>query len=292
MTVNVENDELSLEQIDQLIAGKFEGDTGEKPEISAKPDGAKDKDVDELEGLTAENAAIQARDGKHLIGFEKLVEARESAQRYKQEAQEALAQLEALKQAAPEGKQNAQIDAAQAAIDAGVSPELFGDFSEQALAEGINKLVSERMERLLNERLATELEPIKAREAVSKQSEHERAILAAHPDAQSIAESVELENWINSQPSFLRNSYAAVLSEGSTQDVIELLNAYKANTNTGNRPAPVRGVQAPHSLSDFAGSARGASSRTEAMQNMDGLELVNEMANMTPEQLENYLNRL
>lgn len=310
--------ELTAEQVDQLIHGS-EGDTdaqaddeGNVPGVTTKTEDSKQDGEADDSGLTAENAVVMARDNKHTIPFEKLEEAREGQKHWRAQAEAAQRELESLKaqaQARADAgqaptKQDNQIAAAEAAIDAGVDPELFGDFSEEALAAGINKLV----QRQVDARLQSALAPYEKREAQTATEAHYNAIYAAHPDADSIAQSQELAEWIESQPTFVRGSMSAVMQQGSTEQVIELLSAFKSATGTtqaaGNFTAQAVRTAAkqkaanaksdvPASLSDFPAGRAGATSRDEAMHDMSsGIDLATAMDDMTPEQIEQFLNRL
>lgn len=314
--LNQSNDgDLTPDQLNRLLAGEdYEGDTeaqatetGGQPEASSSDDEGEPKNEAEL---SADNAVVMARDNKHTIPFEKLEEAREGQKHWRAQAEAAQQELEALKTAAQERadsgqaptKQDNQIAAAEAAIDAGIDPELFGDFSEEALAAGINKLVQQQVEA----RLQSALAPYEKREAQTATEAHYNAIYEAHPDADSVAQSQELTEWINSQPTFVRGSMAAVMQEGNTEQVIELLDAFKSATGTaqaaGNYTAnAVRSAankkvvsakgDVPASLSDFPAGRAGATSSSEAMQDMAGVELLDAMDSMTPQQIEDFLNR-
>lgn len=81
----------------------------------------------------------------HAILYEKLEQARQGEQHWKAQAkgtQQALATLKVSAQARADTGQaptttDHQVAAAQAAIEAGVDPDIFGDFSEGALAQSI-----------------------------------------------------------------------------------------------------------------------------------------------------------
>lgn len=303
--------ELTAEQVDQLIHGP-EGDTdaqaddeGNEPGVTTETEDSKQDGEADDSGLTAENAVVMARDNKHTIPFEKLEEAREGQKHWRAQAEAAQRELESLKaqaQARADAgeaptKQDNQIAAAEAAIDAGVDPELFGDFSEEALAAGVKQLVHQGIEEALA--------PMRQQTASNA---HYDAILAAHPDAESVYQSAELSEWIGSQPTFVRNALTAVLQEGSTGQVIELFDAFKSATGTtqaaGNFTAQAVRTAAkqkaanaksdvPASLSDFPAGRAGATSRDEAMHDMSsGIDLATAMDDMTLEQIEQFLNRL
>ena len=297
-----------------------EGDTGTMPD-SGTPDAAPDAvDTPAIESpesaTTPEKSVILARDGVHTIPFEKLTEAREAEKQWKAQAEALNTELQALKAEAQAradaGQAPTQTDnalaAAEAAIESGVDPELFGDFSETALAAGINKLVAMQVEKLtagMREQIAKTVEPLQAKQQVDAIEAHYAAIRGAHPDADSIAQSVELANWIASQPSFARAGYEAVLAQGSTDQIIEFFDTFKVATGQAKaapaaQPDPKAAARAalaklsaavPASLSDIPGGTAGPTSRFEAMSRMSGVELVNAMDEMTPAQVEAFLSR-
>lgn len=319
--------DLTPEQAAQLLEMGEMGDTGATPETGGVPDaslgdggdgGAGEAGASQSNNAGAgegepdpANAVILAKDGRHTIPYDKLVQAREGERHWKAQAEAAQRQLEAL-QAASQAQAEAgqapttvdnQVAAAQAAIDQGVDPGIFGDFSEEALAKGIATLV----ERQVEARVSKALEPIQAKQATDAVQSHYDAIYAAHPDADSIAESKELADWIAGQPSFVRDAYAQVFTKGSTTDVIELFDKFKQATGVTQAvktPSPgalkaaakaaiaATPAATPASLTDFPGGRPAGVSAAEAMSSMDAHEMLETMQGMAPEQIEDLLNRL
>lgn len=266
----------------------------------------------------AANAVILARDGKHLISYSKLEDARESAQQWKAQAEANAAELEALRAQAQQRADTGQaptktdnvVAAATTAIEQGADPAIFGDFSEEALAKGIQTLVDSRVQAQVSAAMLAideKLKPLQVQQVVDASQAHYQAIYTKHPDADSLAESKELADWIATQPSFARAGYETALTKGTTADVIELFDSYKkatgatqaqADTTTkvdvkaaakqaiANAPAHV-----PTSLSDIPGGHGVVGTRDEAMTQMGGRDLLGAMENMTPQQIEAYLNR-
>lgn len=321
----------------QLLELGLEGDTGNKPEPSDVPvvaaatvqgdPGVQVVNKDEPNGAqtpaTGEpdpaKTVILAKDGVHTIDYQKLVDAREGEKHWKAQAEASAAELETLRAQAQQRADAGQaptttdnaVAAAAAAIDQGVDPAIFGDFSEQALAAGIQKLVVARVEAQVSAALARideKLQPIEVQQTVDATRAHYQAIYAKHPDAASIAESKELADWIATQPSFARAGYETALTKGKAADVIELFDAFKKST-PGMAPAPAPApaigdvkaaakqaianapAQVPSSLSDIPGGRGAAGTRDEAMAQMGGRDLLGAMEDMTPEQIEAYLNR-
>lgn len=342
MTTNTQQNEfiqalqgdLTPEQAAQLLELGELGDTGAMPDNGGAPDASTDAgDAGNAEGDAGTNqpnteaaaaagdaepdpanAVVLAKDGKHTIPYDKLVQAREGEKHWKAQAEAAqrrLDELEADRAARAEAgeaptKTDNQVAAAQAAIDQGVDPGIFGDFSEEALAKGIATLVANQVEA----RVSKALEPLQAKQATDATKSHYEAIYQAHPDADSIAESKELADWIASQPSFVRSSYEQVFTKGSTTEVIELFDRFKQATGATQQPAAAatdpEAVKAaakaaianapaatPASLTDFPGGRPAGLTKAEALAGMtDGREMLDNMANMTPEQIEDLLNRL
>lgn len=262
------------------------------------------------------DAVILAKDGKHTIPYTKLVEAREGEKHWKAQAEAAQAQLAALQaasdQRAATGQAETQTDknvaAAAAAIESGqVDPEIFGDFSEEALAKGIQKLVAMGIERGIAS-IRQEVAPLKETQAKTAREEHYAAIYEKHPDADSVAESKELSDWINGKPSFARDGYRSVLEKGTSAQVIELFSAFKAETarttstsSPSARPSAADAAKAaidaaktkvPASLSELPGGTAGPADEAEAMRNMSGTDLLSRMHGKTPEQIEALVARL
>jgi hypothetical protein len=258
------------------------------------------------------NPVVLAKDGVHTIPYETLVEARDGEKHWKAQAEAAQQQLAALQaqadQRAAAGQAPTTADAAvaqaAAAIEAGVDPDLFGDFSEEAIAKGVQKLVDARF-AAMEAKFAEVVKPLQAKAQVTEAEKHFQAIYQAHPDADSLAESAELKAWINTQPSFVRHGFEAVLSQGTTTQVIELLDAFKAaNGRTQTPPAAQNAAEAakaviakaqtpvPASLSDIPGSAAGPADELEAMRQMSATDLMGKLEGKTPDQIEALMARL
>jgi hypothetical protein len=266
--------------------------------------------------LNPDNAVILAKDGKHTIGYEKLVEAREGEKAWRAKAEDAQRELDALraqaKQRADAGEAPTQtdtnVDKAQAAIDKGVDPAIFGDFSDEAIAKGIEALVNARVGEVMKV-VDAKLAPLQQGKATDADAAHYAAIYAKHPDADSLAESQQLRSWIDAQPSFVRSNYDAVLKAGTTTQVIELFDSFKQATGGGAAAdttttkagvkaaaaaaiAKAQETQVPNSLTEIPGGRPGAgATRDEAWSQMDGPALVEAMADASPEQIDRYLNR-
>ena len=315
----------SPQQAAQYLEMSMNGDTAKVDSIDTPTDTAADdvtepdtdSTTDDSEPSTDADAetVVMARDGVHTIPYEKLVEARERDRVSQEQLAAANAELELLRKqvqtpatVAPT-QQEQDIETAQAAIDAGVNPDYFGDFSEEALTDGINKLIDERVKAQVDAQVAQALQPMQAREQESAAEAHMRTIYEAHTDADSIVESGEFEAWKASQPSYAQAAVDAVLTQGTAEQVVELLNNYKQSTNStpaakADKPSAddlkAKARQAinnaappiPASLSDIPGGHKGATNMNEQMDAMSGIELADEMMNWSAEKREQYLNNL
>lgn len=303
----------------QLLEQALNGDTA-NAENGSQPATTQvtEENTPKVEGqdgtLNADNTVILAKDGKHTIPYDKLVEARNGEKEWKQkfdEAQQQLAQLQAdAQQRIDNGQapttQDSHAAIAQQAIDQGIDPAIFGDFSEENLAAGIQKVVDMRVATMVDQRLKDVLAPLQQQQAVSAEQAHFTEIFAVHPDAESIVESKEFSDWKNAQPSFLKDAYETVLDKGSSTQVVELLGLYKSNTQSGHQAVQtandaVKAVaqkavsQAqtppPNSLSDLPAGSPAGVSRDERLAAMSPAQLADEMQGWTPEQVEQFLNR-
>ena len=342
--------ELTAEQAAQLLELAEMGDTGNLPDAGGEPDatpgdddssqnaGAAGNDQPNSEAqaepeIDPANAVILAKDRKHTIPYDKLVAAREAEQQAREAARIAEAQVAQMRSQMAELTEQlkaaaARADAGQvatpqqqhdlevAAEAAGVSLDVFGDFSEEALAQGVavvaekmaNQIVEKKM-AAFEQKMAPVLQSLQAKQNESAATAHYEAIYAAHPDADSLAESQELSDWIASQPSFVRDAYAGVLQQGTTQQVIELFDRFKQATGATQQPAStapnpdaardaakaaIAKAQAPlpASLSDFPGGRAAAPSKAEALASMEAPDMLAAMQDMAPEQIEELLNRL
>lgn len=287
-------------------------DKDDTPATEAPADKPDDSSNDDVEG----EKVVLARDGIHTIPYEKHVALREGERAAKEALAAANAELEILRKqaqtpatAAPT-QQEQDIETAQAAIDAGVNPDYFGDFSEEALAEGINKLIDERVKAQVDAQVAQALQPMQAREQESAEAAHYRTIYEAHQDIDSILESGEFDAWKGAQPTYVQAALDGVLAQGTAEQVVELLNNYKQSTNSTAEPAKAdkpstddlkakareaidnAAPPIPASLSDIPGGHKGATNIAEQMDSMSGIELADEMMNWSPEKREQYLNNL
>lgn len=305
-------------QLEQGDTGDFSPEQEAAPAVTASTDTPPDDEAaqkpsdDSKDPLAAADepdpaqAVVLAKDGKHTIPYQKLLDARSGEQHWKAQAEAARQQLEALQsqaqQRADDGARPTTTDnmvkAAEAAIDAGVDASIFGDFSEAALSKGIQTLVDRRVTDSVNQALA----PLREQQRTSAAESHYQAIFEAHPDATSIAQSVEMDSWIRAQPSYAQPAMRAVLETGMARDVIELFDDFKRATGASQPSAApnARAAQAamaraapavPASLSGIPGGRVAGTSAQEQMAEMAPAQLSEAMSAMSPDAIDAFLNR-
>lgn len=261
-------------------------------------------------GIDPAKAVVLAKDGVHTIPYDRLEKARQGEQHWRAQAeaaQQQLAELQARAQARADAgqaptKTDNMVAQAEAAIEAGADVGLFGDFSEEALASGIAKLVTQQVAAQVNKAM----EPLQAKQQQSEAQAHYDAIYKAHPNADSIVQSVEFKAWVDAQPSVVRNAYWQLFDPqegGSADQIVEVFDAFVKSTG---KPAPTAvapdrakaeaaaasaRAEPPVSLSGIPGGRADGLSPQERMASLGGQELYSAMENMSPAQIEAYLNK-
>ncbi len=288
-------------------AATNDGDYKAKPDAAATGEDAGTK----TEAGDPANAVVLARDGVHTIPYETLVKHREGEQHWKAQAeaaQQQLAELQAQAQARADAgtaptKTDNMVATAEAAIEAGADVGIFGDFSEEALAKGIATLVEQQVQARVN----AALEPLATKQAKDAAAAHYDAIYSKHPDADSIAQSTEFAAWVNAQPSAVRNAYWGLFDAktgGTAEEIVEVFDAFKAvstpNPNTPAAADPKAAASAavaaaratpPASLSSIPGARVEGASELDRAADMSGPDMLEATKNMSPAQIEAWLDR-
>lgn len=262
-------------------------------------------------------APIASKSGAYTIPYEQLAKAREQAKAFAAEAEMLRAQLAELSatqaanlaqaQAQAQDRadagqaataQDANLAAAQQAVADGVDPAIFGDFSEEGIAKGVQTLVQQGVQRAI----APLLQERQAAAQQSATAAHYEAIYAAHPDADELAQSAEFSAWRESLPAFARGAVDQALTQGDAASVVDVFSTFKASANSSS-PTPegsrVRQAlaaakaqpQVPTSLSEIGGQAASSSTAEQVAAlaaNPDAL--LARMSDMTPAQLEKLMN--
>lgn len=207
-----------------------------------------------------------------------------------------LAQLQApqaQEQTPPQDEQAVEID----------PDELFGEFDGKGLMNGINHILSQRLEKMVEQQLSQRLSVIEQKHQQDLYAEHIKAINSAIQDnAETVVESAEFQNWVNSQPSYVSESINYILNNGSTKQVIEVLTNYKATLTPPPATPKTDDVQAkaddiiknttpsvPNSLSEMGGQT--VTDPMQAVANMSPAQMAEAMEDWTQEQIDTFMNR-
>lgn len=288
--------------------GSTDGDEDQNKLTQQPPANTETQTDDEPVG-----APIASKSGGYTIAYEKLSEARTQRDQFKAEAEALRAQLESLSAAQQANLAQAQQDAtnraqagnapteadqnlqlAQGAIGQGVDVSIFGDFSEEALAAGIVKLQQQTRDELMSE-IRKEFAPIRQKEEQSAADAHLSAIFTSHPDATEVAESTEFQVWRESLPTFARAGVENALKQGTTEQVIEVFDSFKAR---GGQPTTQRQFvpevqrRIPASLSEISGAAPVDEVAQVLHAASNPQALLDRMDSMTPEQRESLMSRI
>lgn len=310
----------SEQLLEAALDGKLDMDSGAIGEGDTTGDEGQNKLTQQPPANTATQtddepvgAPIASKSGGYTIAYEKLSEARTQRDQFKAEAEALRAQLESLSAAQQANLAQAQQDAtnraqagnapteadqnlqlAQGAIGQGVDVSIFGDFSEEALAAGIVKLQQQTRDELMSE-IRKEFAPIRQKEEQSAADAHLNAIFTRHPDATEVAESTEFQVWRESLPTFARAGVENALKQGTTEQVIEVFDSFKAR---GGQPTTQRQFvpevqrRIPASLSEISGAAPVDEVAQVLHAASNPQALLDRMDSMTPEQRESLMSRI
>lgn len=228
---------------------------------------------------------------------DELAKAREAEQAARAEAEALRGQLAQQTESAPEAPQEEAdpdtVSSVAAALN--MSEEelvaLFGDFSEQGLATGIKKLLDSTVPNMVASQVAEALKPLREQQEQQATDAHFRAIYEAHPDADAIVGGQEFDAWLKAQPSFAQEAAQQVLKAGMAAQVVELFSAFKAAQSAKQgETKPSAQAATPATLSDIPAGGRPATSADDALRQLPPEQLAEKFQDMSPEQIERFLN--
>lgn len=101
------------------------------------------------------------------------------------------------------------------------------------LEKPLKKLVKLKAEEIADEKLSKVLprvEELSKTTAEEGRRRHFQMIAEAHPDYKKIIDDGALQQWIDVQPTFLRDSLERVRTQGNAQEVIEMFDSFKRTT--------------------------------------------------------------
>jgi len=129
-------------------------------------------------------------------------------------------------EAGEEGKMSS--DAAMAKLSEDFGPEFVEMI--KVIASGIAQTAASEVASKAVETVGTDVKDIIAHLQDSGQKSHFKAIASVHPDFMDVSESPEFEKWLDSRPEEKQAEDAAILASGGSDEVIALLDEYKAAT--------------------------------------------------------------
>lgn len=251
---------------------------------------------------------ILAKDGVHTIPFEQLEAARE-AERQARAAEEALRAEIAQLQAQLASKPAPETQAVPTTPEPGIDKDLFGDFSEEALAKGVELVVERRTAALtaqltaLHQQLQAVAEPLQRQQVDSATKAHFDAIHAKHADSDALVQSAAFAAWIEAQPSFSRDGLKAVVAQGTAEQVIEMLDAYRKSAGSPSQPEAASVAAAaqaaiakaksapPSSLSEIPAGSQAHHDEAASMLEKSPQSLMSMFDGKSPEQISALMSR-
>lgn len=311
-----EGEMLTTEQVVAFLTGD-NGDTGNQPESGDMPDTTIDEQAGEaaktLEPeVTEQEPVILAKDGKHIIEYEKLVEAREEAKSLKSELQArdaAMADMQARLE---------ELTAAKAeAVETGDTTE-FDEMVENLKSDmpELERLIDQKTSGIINEltskiaalesQVSAQIAPVVKASQDAAATAHFDAIREAHSDFDAIVGDKGLFEWVDSLPGPVKAGYEQILQSGTAHEVISALSQYKAAAGIAAPPkaeekppvaeSPVTGnkmsKQRPVTLSDIPAGSAAHHDEAEAMLSMSASGLTKTFAGKTPDQILTLVSRV
>ena len=323
-TTEITGGALTPEQAAQVLDLAQEGETAPGADLAGAPAPAPaaaeatdepKPDPEAKDEPKDDEPAILAKDGKHLIPFEKLAEARDSAQKAALERDQALqraaelqAQLDAAKQ--PPAPKDDPVDL-KALRRERYEATLDGDVEKVvALDEKIEAEMARAAEEKAYARIKAEAAAAEAAAAEAAAAAEQAALAKAA--AEAIAKYPVLDHTSDKADeeaiAFVRSKRDSLIAKGETADKAltqAVARAAELFRWSDGQPAPTRDAKAaaaaaiaaakaptPASLSAIPGGKPGGLSALEQLAGKaTGPELVAAMENMTPDQIEAFLNR-
>jgi len=316
--------EIDIDDLDKLGLEEPSDDPEEKagdgdPEQKIDDDPeqeATDPEKNETPEEKEPEKVVLTKDGKHTIPYSELEAQRAAAEEAAaklDEAEKRMAELQQELEAKTEteqaGDEDPELTAGQqqqlSLMTDEELAELEEDFPEvvkafRAQQDEISLLKDDLTSmRDTVQKLNENYEASTADDAVNQ---HFQAIKEAHPEYDDLIESGELKAWVETQPSFVKQTY----DNATTDEAIELIQMFK-DANPGKKPEPkvenpkkkadelaakLKEKDAPESLSDLSGGSNAATDEAEAMAKLSPEALQAKIDRMTPEQIDTWMARL
>jgi hypothetical protein len=305
-------DALTDEQVQALNRGELvkygeteAAPTEAAPESSESPAAATET-VKEAP-VVEQEPVIATKDGKHVIPFKELENAREQARQWEEIAKAQTALAESLKAAKAEDAGTGETKAQDEVMEKFVQdyPELA-----EALTPAIQKMIDAGVNAkvaALEAKFAEAIAPIQKTAQDNSIEAHFAAIHAAIPDFNEIVEAGAIQAWVEKLPSYVRTAAQAVLDKGTATEIIELFSDYKASLPAGKTAEPVPGKEelaakaaaaiakakskAPATLSDVPSGSNADLNSDASEATMSAQQLFAKMQNWSPDKILEHLSK-
>ncbi|RYG96613.1 MAG: hypothetical protein EON57_14845 [Alphaproteobacteria bacterium] len=173
--------------------------------------------------------------------------------------------------------------------------------------------IAEKQVAELRKEMNARITPAEQAAQVDEATAHYQTILTKHPDAHSIVESNEYAQWLDTQPRYARSAIEAAIKAGTAEEIVEVLDSYRAARPRAAAPAPAAAPAAqgradaaalaekalsqaksrtPSSLSDIPAGTQVVTDEAEAIKGMEPTALLDQMLSMSPSQRDEYINRV
>ena len=296
---------LTEEQVIALSEGHtVEGETAAPKEEAAEVVESPAHEAEAKEPVVEEENVLLAKDGKHIIPFERLQEMTEKAAQWEAFAREQAALVESLKQAKAEDAETGGTKAQEAVMAEykGEFPEVFEDLKGH-IQSMINAGVSAKMTEL-EARLNDTIAPMQQTAPNNAMDAHFNAIKSAISDFDQLVVSGAVQDWIKTQPSYVQKAATEVLEQGTASEVIELFSNYKASL-PNKRAVPSKDdlnakanaviakakAKTPTSLTDVPSGTSAAIDDDAAEAGMNAQQLFAKYQGMPPEKILKSISR-
>ena len=298
---------LTEEQVIALSEGHtVEGETAAPKEEAAEDVESPAHEAEAKEPVVEEENVLLAKDGKHIIPFERLQEMTEKAAQWEAFAREQAALVESMKQAKAEDAETGGTKAQEAVIAeyAGDFPEVFEDLKGH-FQSMIDAKVTAKMTEL-EAKLDNVIAPMQQQAEDNSREAHFAAIKSVINDFDQLVDSGVVEDWIKTQPSYVQKAANQVLygipgvknSAGTASEVIELFSNYKAS-QPNKQAAPSKDdlnakanaviakakAKTPTSLTDVPSGTSAAIDDDAAEAGMNAQQLFAKYQGMPPEKI-------
>ena len=195
---------------------------------------------------------LLAKDGKHIIPFERLQEMTDKAAQWEAFAREQAALVESMKNAKTEDAKTGGTENQEAVIAeyAGDFPEVFDDLKVHFQGMIDAKVTAKMAE--LEAKLDNVIAPMQQQAEDNSKEAHFAAIKSVINDFDQLVDSGAVEDWIKTQPSYVQKAANQVLygipgvknSAGTASEVVELFSSYKASLPKSHETPSKQDMQA------------------------------------------------